>query len=351
MISAFGIDDVSKGIAQVGGALKKIPTLHPKAPPYSIVRYGNQAQKFNEDATSGGLAAKAAKRGKHFADFIPRGPEANTRELKGLSGNTAHETVRRFGRATRHQDKEFQAIVHPLSGRMTALARGDHTGVNIPNPEFRRKSKRRMIELSETAKSPKVRERATHNIAGMNSNLAGPNLLHVHNHPQHIPHGNKGEVAHLSRGYPSAADTGVVNARPNFKGAVVTHKPGARGSKQTHVTFFGRGPDKLKSATKGGTKNGGKHPTRRDPEASQKMAAMDMATQPSNLPLRAQQGFGRRRIGSLTRDGQRQARKAVGQQKNLGWDDWLRSKTKSPKQATSSGIHTSETMMKRFVLR
>ena len=347
MISAFGIDDVSKGIAQVGGALKKIPTLHPKAPPYSIVRYGNQAQKFNEDATSGNLAAKAAKRGKHFADFVPRGPEANARELKGLSGNTAHETVRRFGRATRHQDKEFQAVVHPLSGRMTALARGDQTGVNIPNPELRRTSKRRMIELAETSKNPKVKERATRNVQGMNPNIAGPNLLHVHNHPQHIPHGNKGKVAHLDRGHPSAADTGVVGMKPNFKGAVITHKPGPRGSKKTHVTFFGRGPDKLKNAAKGGANR----PIEPDPAGQQKRADMDMATQPKDLPLRAQQGFGRRRIGSLTQGAQKDARKRMGQQKNIGWDNWMRSKTRSPKQATSSGIHTRETMMKRLVLR
>ena len=317
--------------------LRPIPFLLPKAPPYSSAKH---AQKLASRAAEADQVAQ--KRGKSPIDVLPTGPRANKKTLSALSGKDASETISRIGRATRHQNKEFQARVHPISGRVEGMVRGDHASVHAPISAT--KSMKRMAEMSESAKNPAVRERATRNISNQNPNLRGPDRLYVHNHPK-----SPGGKSKINRAYPSAADTAIKDqVRPagfNFKGAVVSHKPGPRGAKKTKVVYFGQGPDKLKQGRN-------KYPIEGGSEQDQ-FLRHDLATQPKDLGNVSRSDFTgsrhtKRKQAASLRSSARREYKAEGKVDIGDYDGFMRSKSASPAAATKSGLHTRERMMKRL---
>ena len=101
-----------------------------------------------------------------------------------LSGDTVDETVRRLGRATRRQDVEFGALINPLSGRITAMSRGN-TSSAAPLPR-QTKTRRRLQHLAENADSWVVQNRAQFALLGRygEDQMAGPAKVLVHNHPR-----------------------------------------------------------------------------------------------------------------------------------------------------------------------
>lgn len=324
-------------------ALKKIPFLSPKAPPYRSDRHQVKAQSVLEE--------ERTRKGKTPFGMLPTGPRADRKTLKALSGNTPQETVSRFGRATRRQNKEFSAQIHPISGRMEGMVRGDYSGTHMPFTG--RKSQDSMYNLARGAKSPAVAERAMANLMGQNPNIAGPKRLYAHNHPSkpgNMPRG-------IKRSYPSAQDTALIPQLPGYKGVVTSHQPGPRGAKKTKAVYFGAGPEKMpgkRLRTK-----------RRDPSvralkgtegdraaAQRVMEGQDLGTQPSIKFRSTQEGTEGRRSTARLHERMRRAARKNAERNDAGelksWDDFMREKTGTRRGATNTGIHTREALYKRL---
>lgn len=319
--------------------LKKIPFLLPKAPPYSSAKHVQSYQTRAAEADAVGR-----KRGKSPIDMLPTGPRADDKVKRALSGPDASETISRIGRATRRQDKEFAARVHPISGRVEHMVRGDH--VSTHQPFGATKSMKRMAEMAEKAKSPQVRDRAMRNISNQNPNLRGPDRIYVHNHPS-----NPGGKTKIRRAYPSAADTQLKDAlRPagvNYKGVVVSHQPGPRGAKKTKAVYFGQGPDKLKRGRQQRPVEGGNQ------QAA--FSVQDNATAPKNIErvFRSDSAGPRNIKRRQFRISQRIDRNHAERDDLRGgelkdYDKFVRERSASPEAATRSGLHTRERMMKRL---
>lgn len=336
----------------VSKGLKKIPFMLPKAPPANSTKVLGQQQDWQSGLATGATQKKAAKRGKSVYDLIPQGPRADDKVKAKLSGADPSETLSRIGRATRRQNKEFHAQVHPISGRVKAMVRGDHTSTHFPSPKPT-KARERLAEMAETARNPQVRDRALKAATNQSEKTAGPKPLYVHNHPE-----NPGGKAKLKRAYPSAADTQAQNLFPGgFKGAVVSRADAPRGGKKTKVVYFGPGPDKVKASRVTGKKVSGARPIEGDEatrsQRAQKLEIQDFATQPKEINnLHRSDAAGSRADKRITiRHTQRRA-KQMAERDDLrggeikGWDRFVREKTASPGEAAKTGIHTRERMMK-----
>ena len=150
----------------------------------------------------------------------PRHPAAHAGEhapaelLSRLSGADAGESLRRLGRATRHQRLEYGATIHPLSGRITSMVRGDAKSVRAPAEPVSRAGAR-LREIAATTKRPDVRLRAKRAVSA-----GKPEPVHVHTHPRGV------------QGYPSSVD--LLSATHNLRGGTVL----AREGKLTRVTHY-----------------------------------------------------------------------------------------------------------------
>lgn len=145
-------------------------------------------------------------------------------------------TVANFARATRRQRKEFGATVHPLSGRMMSLQRGEEFGTNVEGKPMTR-TRYRAERLAARSQNPEVARRAQNVAEGANP---GPRPIQVHSHPSSAS-------TKLRRQMPSATDLiGPTQGRGSgrFQNVVVTQRrEGAgRGGKNTSAVWSGPVP-------------------------------------------------------------------------------------------------------------
>jgi len=260
---------------------------------------------------------------------------------------------------TRRQDTEFHSFVHPISGRIHRMDRGDANSTPIVYPMTR--TRQRAAQLARTTRNPEVRRRAEDVL----DSKGGPQLVSVHNHP-----GTDG----APRAYPSAQDTSL-HARvsagsrasahvqghpsiPHRRTVVLSHEPGPRGSKQTRaVTMRGEVA----------------------PRFQREAARHDLATQPEDLginsktlirssrsmlhrqanpgPLRRTVQRGAQslssRPGSLQRAAQQVQRITTPEVqhfedgKPMGWNKFMSRATGTPDNRT--GLYSTETLHKRAV--
>lgn len=269
------------------------------------------------------------------------------RILRALSGDTPTETLRRFGRATSAQNKEFSARVHPLSGRMETLKAGDESGVGMMRPYSR--TAERAKEFAERTKNPEYRNRAKKIAEG---EVIGPKRIEVHNHPTY---GGK-----FLRRSPSSPD--IQGAIKNgAKGAVTTPiRTRKKGAPRTNITFFGEGPTRVpKRVRQTGDNNNpairhadserGTHNLfgRRAPDqrafdyqdgATQNDYLLRMQNRDEIDPVNRVMGEGMLR--SSRRHDRKKAVKDVRTGEPMDYDEFVASRTRDPRRATFSGVHT-----------
>lgn len=327
-------DALGYGNREFGKAApKRTPFLHPKARPFHqgkvATRQMANSRMMNDivDASAGKMTA-AVRAGRNVA----AGPSAPAKTRAALSGKDYGETLSRLGRATRRQNKEFSAIVHPLSGRVMDMRRGNagSVGMGVGRVAAAGRPRSRMAELAENAKNPVVRERAKANLMGENKNLTGPQAVLVHNHPRFDHHyGTKGK--HAVRSYPSTPDRMFAAAMPNSRHVVLSHAPdGPAGRKTKAVT------SRIVDRDRG-----------LDAYSHEQLAHQDVATIPKGRARRAlipdkgeRRSMGNQIIGSRGYS----AKNKKG--KLRSYDDQHRRRTGNVKNARTTGLYTTESFLK-----
>lgn len=305
---------------------KPLPFLHParRALPQITLRGEQRIGRAVHRMISGEVGAIEGAAGMAAAKAAALRP-APDKVLRGLSSpDNALDTLSRFGRATRRQQKEFSAVVHPLSGRMMQMNASGRVGgqTGLPAP---RQAQVRMARLADQTKNPEIRRRAVANLNGQNKNINGPAPIFAHNHPA---------IRGDTRAYPSSTDLNAAHqlsqaSRGVFhdaQWAVVSPRPGPRGSKKTSIVL-----------SRPSTPRSGPG-TRQRERAVGDFQLADLATTP---PAYAPRGW------APDIRGARSLMPGVGPREGRTWDGIVRANTTGPR--TESGFRTRQVFGKRDV--
>lgn len=327
----------ARGDKEIGKAApKRVPFLHPKARAFDA---GTAMARQGFNARRGDMAARMVRddgslRMRHAFEFgrtTAAGPQAPDRVKRALSGKDYGETIGRLGRATRRQNKEFSAVVHPLSGRILDMRRGNSgaVGYGVGAVASSTKSRARMARLADKAKNPEVRERATANLMGQNKHLVGPQGVLVHNHPSFKTHyGVKGR--HGTRSYPSSQDRMVAGGIPGSRHVVLSHAPNGPGGRKTKAVTT-----RVVDAQRGIS-----------PGTHERLAHQDYATvtKPLRRALFKDKDVRRGIAAQVAESRKKAARTPDG--KVMAYDAFHRQRTGNAKGARRSGLYTTESFHK-----
>lgn len=293
-----------------GQGPQRKPFLHPdarpmKSPPETLMRMSERLSS-DKKPTDQLRAVRAVG-----------GPKAPKKVLDALSGKDYGDTMSRLGRATRRQNKEFSAQVHPLSGRVIDMRRGGAVST-IHGGHLPRRSQKRLAEITETGSTQAVRDRAGKTLMRANPATKGPTPVAVHTHPTF----GEGKGAH-TRHYPSGADVEAAAQQRDAAHAVITHQPGPRGSKKTKVVTTRAVKD---------------HTAWTLPS----LAAHDNKTVTPGLIAHTSRGD--KQLANFLAESRKASR---GNSKRVvSYDTYLKRKTATPKAAKKSGFHTREQLYK-----
>lgn len=244
---------------------EKLPFLHPQQPPSGRGIFGGYI--------SGGGRDKR----KAMARLQTKPDEPLT-------------TLANFARATRRQNKEFSAEIHPLSGRVMAMQRGGRHGVGVGAPISRARSAAE--RLAARSSNPVVQERADRLAR---EGAAGPRRIQAHNHP-------KSDTVH--RTMPSAQDTRLAsNMRDRTQNVVVSQRrdPQGRGGKNTSAVWHGPAGEP-------------------NPKDLQRQMRRDISTLPTSI-LNEERATGKQRAAvGVSRAARRVASRATGGRVSTDYD-------------------------------